>query len=82
MLTAALEAEGVGPTQALRIWNRFYYGQPWGLGMLPMTPEHADEHRAQERAAFPAGQTASERVAAMLEAAGMAPAKTEADDAD
>jgi hypothetical protein len=96
LLRAALQAEGIPAETASRIWNRFFYGQPWGLDMPPMSPEQVDEFRDLENAivlkragggrverdgdrivihcgepeeepTFPAGQTAGEQFAAVMD---------------
>ena len=75
-LRAALDAEGVPAELASRIWNRFFFGEPQGLAGRGFSPDAQARIESLEDATihldgtvFPAGQTASERFAAMLKAA-------------
>jgi hypothetical protein len=76
-LRAALDAEGIPADVASRIWNRFFYGQPWGLDMPPMTPEQADAWKEQELAAqtSPDGQSPVEQFAAAMDSVMLASAR-------
>lgn len=85
-LTAALAAEGIDPELASRIYNRFFFGDPRGVNAPPLSTDEVDELRAQQQlppdfprlaplgdTPYPAGQTAGERMAAMVKAAGFGP---------
>lgn len=99
-LTEALDAEGVDPAVASRIFNRVFFGNPDGLDAPPRRQpdverevaamnQRFDEALARSEPGFPiprltdrqfpADQTAGERMATMVEAAGFGPQREDDD---